>query len=402
MKLNLKHLHAFYEVARLGSVTAAAQSMHMTQPAVTQAIAQIERHFRARLFKRRSKGMQLTSVGTVCAKRIGRALRALDDGVAELRASAGREGGDLRHVARRLRMAQLRALTALVQHHSFTLAARASYMAPRTIHHAVRDLEQLLEVPLFEKTSYGSVPTSSAEYFARRAGVVLAELEQTHAEVIALSGTEHGQTVIGTLQMIHPFLIPDALAEFTLICPEHGITIISGTYEHLFPALQIGSADFLIGPLRRSSLPRDLVQEHLFDDPLSIIVQANHPLTRRRRLTATDLSSYPWVAPRKAGPLRRDFDALFQFAGITPPQRAVECNFLSAARAFLLSSNRMMLLSPHLFRDELRAGTLVALAHPAGQVVRPIGLTLRRDWWPTSTQAQLLDHVRQTSRIAQP
>ena len=232
--------------------------------------------------------------------------------------------------------------------------------------------------------------------------MVLAELEQTRAEVIALSGTEHGQTVIGTLQMIHPFLIPDALAEFTLICPEHGITIMSGTYEHLFPALQIGSADFLIGPLRRSNLPGDLVQEHLFDDPLSIIVRANHPLTRRRRLTATDLSSYPWIAPRKAGPLRRDFDALFQFAGITPPQRAVECNFLSAARAFLLSSNRMMLLSPHLFRDELRAGTLVALAHPAGQVVRPIGLTFRRDWWPTSTQAQLLDHVRQTSRIAQP
>lgn len=402
MKLNIRHLRAFYEVARLGSVSAAAQSVHLTQPAVTQAIAQIERHFRACLFTRSSKGMQLTSVGSVCAKRIGRALRALDDGIVELHRSVSREPGSPKHLARGVRMAQLRALTALTQHHSFTLAARASYMAQRTIHRAVRDLERLLEVPLFEKTSYGVVPTSGAEYLARRAGVVLAELEQARAEVTALNGTEHGRTVIGTLQMIHPFLVPDALVEFTLVCPEHDITIFSGTYEHLLPALQSGEADFLIGPLRRSNLPRDVVQEHLFDDPLSIIVRADHPLARRRRLTAADLSRYPWIAPRKGGPLRHDFDALFQFAGVPTPQRAIGCNFLSAARAFLLSSNRLMLLSPHLFRDDLKAGTLAAISPPEGRIARPMGLTFRRDWWPTSTQANLLDHIRQRSRIAQP
>jgi DNA-binding transcriptional LysR family regulator len=398
MKLNIRHLYAFYEVTRVGSVSAASHTVHLTQPAVTQAIAQIERYFCARLFTRSSAGMQMTSAGRVCAERVGRALLALNDGIAELRGTASGEGGGPKRMTLGIRMAHLRALAALAQHRNFTLAARASHMAQPTIHRVVRDLERLLEIPLFEKTSHGVVPTKGAENLARRAGVAFAELEQAHADVATLNGVERGRTVIGAMQMVHPVLIPDALIEFSLKWPEHSIAILSGTYEHLLPALEIGESDFLIGPLRNSTLPHDVVQEHLFDDPLAIIMRPDHPLARRRRVTAADLSSYPWIAPRKGGPLRPDFDALFQFAGIPSPQRAVECNFLGVARAFLTSSDRLMLLSPHQFRDELKSGTLAAIAPPGGPMVRPYGLTLRRDWRPTSTQSALLDIIRHRSR----
>jgi LysR family transcriptional regulator, regulator for genes of the gallate degradation pathway len=401
MKLNLRHLHAFREVAALGSISAAARSVHLTQPAVTQAIGQIEDYFGARLFTRRSTGMQLTAAGEICAERIDRALRALNEGIVELRGGAGRDP-DLIHIVHGMRTAQLRALTAIAQHRNFTLAARSSQMAQPTIHRAARDLERLLGVALFEKTSYGIVPTSGAEYLARRAGVAFAELEQARAEIAALNGTEQGRTVAGACSMAqHPFLIPEAFIEFTLRCPEHAISILNGTYEHLVASLRIGETDFLIGPLRSSDLPHDVVQEHLFDDPLGIIVRADHPLARRKRLTSADLLRHPWIAPRKGAPLRSDFETLFKLSNVPAPERPLECNSLSSARAFLLATNRMMLVSPHHFRDELRRGTLTLIAHPAGPVVRPMGLISRRDWRPTSTQAGLLEVIRQRSRMAQ-
>jgi len=275
-------------------------------------------------------------------------------------------------------------------------------MAQPTIHRAARDLERLLQVPLFEKTSFGIVPTSGAEYLARRAGVAFAELEQARAEIAALDGNEQGQTVVGACSMAqHPFLIPDAFIQFTLKCPEHGISILNGTYEHLVASLRIGETDFLIGPLRSSDLPHDVVQEHLFDDPLGIIVRADHPLARRKRLTAADLLRHPWIAPRKGAPLRADYETLFRLANVPAPERPLECNSLSSARAFLLATNRMMLVSPHHFRDELHLRTLTLIDHPAGPIVRPMGLISRRDWRPTTTQAGLLEVIRQRSRSAQ-
>ena len=76
------------EVARLGSISAAARSVHLTQPAITQAIAQIEHDFAACLFTRSSTGMQLTAAGAICAERVGRALGALHEGIVELRGAA--------------------------------------------------------------------------------------------------------------------------------------------------------------------------------------------------------------------------------------------------------------------------------------------------------------------------
>jgi hypothetical protein len=43
---------------------------------------------------------------------------------------------------------------------------------------------------------------------------------------------------------------------------------------------------------------------------------------------------------------------------------------------------------------------LVALPHPAGDVERPIGLTMRHDWHPTDAQRTLLDIVRRCSAQA--
>ena len=56
-----------------------------------------------------------------------------------------------------------------------------------------------------------------------------------------------------------------------------------------------------------------------------------------------------------------------------------------------------MLLSVHQAHHEIATGQLVALPHPGGPVVRAIGLTLRRDWHPTSAQAELVDIIRRTA-----
>ena len=55
-QLNLRHLRAMAAIARLGSMTAAAQAISITQPALTQALAKLEAQLDHQLFERLSKG----------------------------------------------------------------------------------------------------------------------------------------------------------------------------------------------------------------------------------------------------------------------------------------------------------------------------------------------------------
>lgn len=60
-----RRLQVFHAVARLLSFTKAAETLHMTQPAVTFQIRQLEEYFNTRLFDRVHNRISLTEAGTL-------------------------------------------------------------------------------------------------------------------------------------------------------------------------------------------------------------------------------------------------------------------------------------------------------------------------------------------------
>jgi LysR family transcriptional regulator, regulator for genes of the gallate degradation pathway len=288
-----------------------------------------------------------------------------------------------------------------VESGTFSGAARSLEVSQSSVHRSARELEQTLGLPLFEKTSFGVTPTRDAARFAMRVRLAFSELAQAQMEVRTLEGTGSGsgRTVIAALPLARSYLVPAAILQFSQAYPEHRVEIIDGTYAHLLGGLRSGESDVLVGALRDPVPATDVVQEHLFDDPLSIVARVNHPLARRKP-TVASLRRYQWIAPRAGSPLRAHFDALFASKGMELAVPSIACNSLGAARAFLLESDRLMLLSAHQVHYEMQAGLLVALPHPSGNVVRPIGLTLRRNWRPTSVQERLLDILRRVARAA--
>ena len=402
---NLWHLQVFQQVVQRSSLSAAARVVHMTQPAVTQAIGGIETAINSELFRRSPSGMQLTVAGQVFAKRVTRTLSQLFEGCTEAgRGRLGDAAGSASPIPRGITAALLNALIAVAEQGSFAAAARSLGIARSTLHRAARQLERLLGVSLFEQTSFGLCPTREADRLASRARLAFTEIEQARAEIGALTGEGGGRTVIGALPLARSWLVPTVVLEFATAHPEHTVSILDGPYDSMLMALRQGSADFLVGALRDPGPHADVMQEHLFDDPLALIMRSGHPLARNAAPTLRELSEYPWIAPREGAPLRRHYETLARELVPVPrvrPRAPIECNSLVAARALLLASDRVMLLSAHQIHHELAAGQLIALAHPLGRVVRPIGLTLRRDWVPTTIQTILLDEMRRQGRASE-
>ncbi|MFV0335186.1 MAG: LysR family transcriptional regulator [Tropicimonas sp.] len=85
MALDLRRLRYVHAVAQNGSLTRAAEVLGVAQPALSHHLAELERHFGARLFHRTPRGMVPTDVGRILAAQAASILRSVEDAEAAVR-----------------------------------------------------------------------------------------------------------------------------------------------------------------------------------------------------------------------------------------------------------------------------------------------------------------------------
>jgi DNA-binding transcriptional LysR family regulator len=95
MNLNLRHLEAFAAVARLRSFTKAAHALHVSQPAFTVQIKQLEEELGVRLLDRNTRSVSLTQIGQELAPVVERLLREIEGIVASTRALSSKSIGSV-------------------------------------------------------------------------------------------------------------------------------------------------------------------------------------------------------------------------------------------------------------------------------------------------------------------
>jgi len=78
MNANLRQFQAFVTIARLGSFTRAAKHLHLSQPALTVQIRQLEEAMGVRLFDRSTRMVRLTPTGRELVPTLERVLHEID------------------------------------------------------------------------------------------------------------------------------------------------------------------------------------------------------------------------------------------------------------------------------------------------------------------------------------
>src|SRR5215469_11926336 len=398
---NLRHLQAFLEVAQCSNISRAAQHVHLSQPAITQAIAKLERELKVALFERGANGMLLTEPGDLFRRRVKCALGHLETGASEARRIGGkRKSGGFAHFERLLTVAQLRALIAVSGTGSFSLAARAAGISQPSLHRAARDLERLSGVALFEKTSKGIALTDAAQALVRHAQLAFAELRHGSAEIKEWLGLESGEIAIGCLPLARTYVLPAALNALTRKKSGIHVRVLTGPYNDLLYRLRRGEIDILVGALRNPVPIWDIVQTAYLHDPLAILARAGHPLAKRSSVTAEDLMAFPWVLPPEGTPARAYFERMFGAAWKQCRPAVTETSSMVLVRGLLMDSDRLTILSAHQMRHEIKLGQIAALPVDMPGSARPIGVTVRAGWRPTATYVAFLEHLRAASQIS--
>jgi LysR family transcriptional regulator, regulator for genes of the gallate degradation pathway len=374
--LNLRHLRALASIARLGSITAAAEAINLTQPAITQALGKLELQLGQSLFERRPDGMRATDAALLLAPRIDRALA---------------------HIASsRVTMTQMRALIMLADSGSYSGASATIGLAQPSLHRAIADLSQALKRELVERRGKGIALTEQGRRTVRTFRLARAELDAGLSEVASLQGREIGRIAIGAMPLSRARLLPAAVTAFHRQHPDIRISIVEGSFQELIEPLRDGELDLIIGAMRDPSPGEDVVQRPLFDDRPIVLGRIGHPLAKRTPSIA-EMANYPWTVPAAGTPLRVQLAKMFTDVGVPPVDVPIECGSVITIRQILLDSDFLTLLSRDQVAVELEAGWLTKIADTPPGLTRTIGTTTRTGWRPTAMQQAFVATLERAS-----
>ena len=393
----LRALHCLAAIAQHGSAVKAAAAIHLSQPAITRAIAELEKFTGLQLFERTTKGMVPTSCGAQLAQRAQFLQQQLEKGV--LDASAVTPATDRHASAHRFASAvspsSLRALAAVALWPSETLAAQHLGLTQPAVHRALKSLEHLAGMTLMQKSPRGTRLTQAGEALLRRVKLAIAEASAMEADIAHRHGHMRGRIVIGALPLSVTMILPKVLSQLFATQPEVEVTVIDGTYESLLQKLLYADVDVILGAMRVHSIHPELHQTLLFEDELAVVVRQGHPCLERGTSTLQQLMEWPWVWPLEATPANQALEQIFSEQEIQAPSARLRATSPSMTRALVLQSDYCALMSRGEALAEQVLGAICMVPVKLPDTVRPIGM-VRRAMGQPSPDLQLLLNLLQS------
>ncbi|WP_198119955.1 LysR family transcriptional regulator [Massilia rhizosphaerae] len=241
----------------------------------------------------------------------------------------------------RLKTRQLLLLIALDDYRNIHRAADELHMTQPAASKQIKDLEEMLDVKLFERLPRGMEPTIYGETMIRHARMALTSLALAHDDIVTLKAGLTGQVEVGVIMTPAMALLPRAIARVKEEAPLLRIGVQLETSNLLLNKLQHGTLDFMIGRIFDTGDTSGLIYEELTEEPACAVVRPGHPLLERKSLTLQDIAPLPWIVPPHGSILRYRFDMMFRRAGLEPPANVVDTTAMLMITALLQQTDSL-------------------------------------------------------------
>ena len=281
-----------------------------------------------------------------------------------------------------LELRQLRQLAAIAESGSINAAAKALAIAQPALSRSLQALEASVGVRLVERTTRGVTVTEYGQSLLRYAHQIEATLRQAAEEMDAIRGVPSATIRVGAGPVEGAAIASVAIDRVLRRYPGANVTVREGLYPALEPLLVAGELDFVVGgaiPTLDGQLHRAGLQfEYIGEMRPCLVVRAQHPLAKKRRVTFRDLQRAEWVIPFGNTLARTRFNRAFEDHGLPPPVGRIAAAVSSWTAVGLILRNDLVALVPQqLIRGELQSGALKALTMVERTLTTPVYLVTR-------------------------
>lgn len=189
---------------------------------------------------------------------------------------------------------QMRYFAAVVDCGSFTEAAARCYISQSAISQQIRALEQELGTPLIHRENRRFSLTPAGELFYPRCKQLLKEADDLVQEMRSIAAGSGARLRIGYLRCYSGSELSQAVADFSLCCPEVSISTVSGTHEELYELLRTEKADIILSDQRRA-FSDVYVNDELMQCGCYAELSIHDPLAAQDKVSVEELRRLPCI-----------------------------------------------------------------------------------------------------------
>ncbi len=216
---------------------------------------------------------------------------------------------------------RLNVLRVVAARGTVTAAAEALNFSPSAVSHQLRSLANDLGVPLLEQDGRGIRLTESARILLKHADDLYALWEEIRSELAETDPDQIRSLRLCGFSTAASALLPHVAAKVRATHPRCAVRIIEADPEECFELLLAQQADLAVVVATASTPPRTdtrFDQKELLDDPLDLLVPADHELAGRTSVLLSEAANEPWIMDRPGRAHHRLVLTACAAAGFTP------------------------------------------------------------------------------------
>ncbi len=286
---------------------------------------------------------------------------------------------------------QLEYVIAVADTGLFVEAARVCAVSQPALSKAVREVEDLLGVSLFERVRPRVIVTPVGAEIVRRARLLVADARELVEAARAASAQRAGTVRLGVIPTIAPYGLAGLLAKLRVLFPGVCFAIEELQTDSLLDQLRAGSID--LGLLARSFDDQGLAGVDVAAEPFVLVAPEGHTLGLAQGVRASDIAGASLILMRDGHCLRDQ--AMEVCASATQGPTTVSAASVSTLVRMVESGLGATLLPASALSIELRAGYgLVARSFEGAQP----GRLLTLQWRSTSPDSEWYAQIARVLR----
>jgi DNA-binding transcriptional LysR family regulator len=278
-----------------------------------------------------------------------------------------------------MRVEQLQTFLAIVETRSFLQAARQRQITQSSASRQIQALEAVLNTPLFHRSNQAKL-TVAGEKLVIHARRICQAWDQAQQDITELLAGKQPELCVAAIHSVCAYFLPPVLQNFCDRYPQVQLRVTALGSDRALKVMRDGLIDVAIIMNNKllTSNP-DLVVQELYEEPIGLLMSAQHPLSQLAVVPWDRLVAYPQVVFKDGYGMQRLIQEQFQRLG-AKLQPALELNSLDAFRGVVQQGYSLALLP---------RSALVGLEKEPGLTARPIEPPLP-DQLPLSRQVVLV------------